>query len=1142
MSFVHLHNHSEYSLLDGAIRIDDIVKKAIEYEMPAVAITDHGNMFAAVKFFKAANKSGIKPIIGEEFYVNPAGMDSKKIEMGAPQSGFHLTLLAQNEKGWKNLIRLSSESYTRGFYYKPKIDMDLLRNHSEGVIALSGCLAGQIPNLLRKGMDTEAKKMAIEFLDIFGTEHFYIELMNHFIDDELLVLPKLIQLARDLGIGTVATNDAHYVNREDAKYHDILLAVGTKQEVADESRKLRFLPNTEMYFKSPQEMKKLFSEKPEAITNTLKIADMIDFKLDIGNLHFPEYPLPEGQTIQEYLRYESEQGLKQRYKTIPDSHKHRLEHELKIINDMGFPGYFAICADFTRQARKLDIRVGPGRGSGGGSIVAYALGITDFDPMRFDLLFERFLNPERKSMPDFDIDFADDKREEVIDYVKEKYGEDCVAHVISFGTLKAKAVIKDVGRAMGKDFAQMNILSKLVPDGKTISDAMEESKELCDFIKEQNLTDTIDAAKMLEGLPRHTSMHAAGIVITPGPTTQYVPLYKTNKNDITTQFDKNFVEDLGLLKMDFLGLRTLTVVTESLHLIEKKTKEKIDMNTIDDTDQSVYELFDKGETVALFQFESSGMKRYLMQLHPDSIEDLIAMNALYRPGPMDNIPTYIKRKHGEEESDFYHENFKPILETTHGIMVYQEQIMLVAQKIAGFSLGEADILRRAMGYKKVDVMEEQREIFIERSVQNGYKQKFANDMFEIILKFAGYGFNKSHSAAYAVLAYQTAYLKRYYPVEFMTANLTSEIGTNDRINILMSECKRMGIEVLPPCVNKSFWNFQIEGDSIRFALGPIKNIGREMIKLLANDREKNGDFTGFYNFCERVVKNGLNQRSLEFLIYAGALDVFGHTRCSLCVGAERGIKFGQESAGRDNQQLTFFDMGLMDEKDKYPEMQILDEWVLPLVLENEAKSLGFYLSGHPLDEWKFILKNYGSREIQSSMKQESGSNVSLCGLLSSWRVVTTKKGKTMVLGTIEDSSQTAKFVIFSRQYEALHENFNAGDVVIANGTVEDRGEKQLKVDTLVGVKNILTNFGKRLNILLDINQYKIPKDFENLVKVLESNKGNGELVLHFVDEDGSCVEKIIARRFSIEIDQPIYRELEKEFGSDNLWFDISNFN
>ncbi len=1138
MSFVHLHTHSEFSLLDGAIRVGDLVDKAIEYKMPAVAITDHGNMFAAVNFFKTAHKEGIKPIIGEEFYVNPDGMDSRHIKPGTPQSGYHLTLLAQNETGWKNIMRLSSDSYTRGFYYKPKIDMDFLEGHAEGIIALSGCLQGEIPQLLLKGDDKGAKEVAIKMRDLFGQEKFYIELMNHGFDGEIEVLPKLIQLARDLGIGLVATNDAHYLNREDAEYHDILLAVGTKKLRDDKDRTMRFLPNQEIYFKSPQEMRRLFADVPEACDNTLKIADMIDFKMDIGTLHFPEYDTGD-QRIEEYLRVESEKGMAERYgDDIPKSHWDRLEHELNIINEMGFPGYFAICADFTREARNLGVRVGPGRGSGGGSIVAYAMGITDFDPMQYNLLFERFLNPERKSMPDFDIDFADDKREEVIEYVKKKYGNESVAHVISFGTMKAKAAVKDVGRALGKSFDDMNTLSKLMPDNMKIEKALEESEELRKYVADNNMQEVMKAAQMLEGLPRHTSMHAAGIVITPGATTNFVPLFKTNKDDITTQFDKNYVEDLGLLKMDFLGLRTLTVITESLKLVDANHDQKLRMDRIDYTDQDVFKIFDRGETVGVFQFESAGMKRYLMQLHPDSVEDLIAMNALYRPGPMENIPTYIRRKHGEEESDYYHEDFKPILETTHGIMVYQEQIMLLAQKMAGYSLGDADILRRAIGKKKLDVMQQQREIFIKRSEEQGYSRDFGEKMFDLIEKFANYGFNKSHSAAYAILAYQTAYLKHYFPIEFMAANLTSEIGTGDRIRILMDECRRMEIEVRLPSVQKSDWVFLVEDGGIRFGLGAVKMVGTEFVRKLIEDRKRDGLFKDFYDFCARMVRYGLNQRLLEFLITAGALDDFGISRSVLFEAAEQGIKFGQEKAGRNAQQLTFFDTGLMDRSEQYPPMPDVPDWTITYQLEKEEEALGFYLSGHPLEEWDFLLGDIQTETLEKVQSLPQDTEVMVCGILAGWRNVTTKKKMPMATGRLEDKTSSIAIVAFPRDFARITEQFNPGNTVILRGKIQERGEKQIQILDMVSVERTLAEKTKGLNMRLDLSRYSDRQSFSDLINILSAYPGDGDLILHAIDGDGAFQKKIISRRFRVARTSKLYRQLSEELGDENIWFSL----
>jgi DNA polymerase-3 subunit alpha len=769
------------------------------------------------------------------------------------------------------------------------VDKEFLSRHSEGLIALSGCLQGEVNFHLNLDEKDEAVRAAIEYCDIFGRENFFLELMDHGLPDEVRILPKIVSLSAQLGIGLVATNDIHYLDKNDADYHEAVLAIGTKKTLDDPDR-MTFGSN-EFYMKTEEEMRALFPDHGTAIENTLLIAERVDFKMEMDTLHFPVFETDNGESVEDYLRNHARTGMMERYTEISPELEKRLEYELDMITDMGFAGYYAIVADFIAEARRMDISVGPGRGSGGGSLVAYCTGITDFDPMKYDLLFERFLNPARKTMPDFDIDFTDTRREEVIEYVRKKYGKESVAHIITFNTLKAKQAVKDVGRVLGANFNDMNMLSKLIPDNAKLSDALEQSRELREFVAERGYEKILDYAARLEGLPRQPGMHAAGIVIAPGPVTDYVPLFVSNKDEVMTQYDKDFVEKLGLIKMDFLGLRTLSVIDETKRLVKEDTGDTIDLRKIDERDPKVFSIFTRGETTGVFQFESDGMTRYLMQLAPDCIPDLIAMNALYRPGPMENIPSFIKRKRGEEEIDYFHDDLKPILADTYGIIVYQEQVMLISQKIAGYSLGEADILRRAMGKKKVELMAQQREEFVKKAVERGHKKKFSEDLFNLVDKFAGYGFNKSHAAAYAIIAYQTAWLKCYYPVHFMAANLTSEIGNFTRLGILNEELKKMCIELLPPDVNKSLWRFSVQKNkdgkpAIRFGLGGIKGVGTEFANTLVQNRNEKGDFISFTDFSNRMSGFGMNIKVLESLIHSGALDVMKLTRRTMSEAAK----------------------------------------------------------------------------------------------------------------------------------------------------------------------------------------------------------------------------------------------------------------
>ncbi|MFP4458011.1 MAG: DNA polymerase III subunit alpha [Candidatus Zixiibacteriota bacterium] len=1134
MNFVHLHNHTEYSLLDGACRINELVERAKELDMPAVTMTDHGNLFGAVHFFKTADKAGIKPIIGQEFYIAPGDMYHKAYIDGRPPNLNHLVILAKNQKGWENLIWLSSIAYTEGFYFKPRLDKKTLREHSEGLIALSACLKGEVNEHIRYNRIDEAKNSARDYMDIFGRENFYIELMNHGIEDEVKSIEPLANLAKEMGIGIVATNDSHYLNREDAEYHDVLLAVGTKKLVSDKDR-LKFA-NEEFYFKTQEEMIELFKDYPEAIENTLKIADEIDFKMELGKLHFPEFPVPGGGNVETYLREKSKEGLYKRYKKVEKKHLDRLEHELNIIEKMGFPGYFAIVADFTKAARERNISVGPGRGSGGGSLVAYCMEITDFDPLKYELLFERFLNPERQSMPDFDIDFSDNKRELVIDYVREKYGDESVAHIATFGKMKARAALKDVGRALGYSFDDMNKLAKLIPENAKLQQAYEENPEMEEFIKKHDMHKLFDFAKRIEGLPRHTSIHAAGVVITPGPTTDFVPLFVTSKKDVATQIDKDYVEELGLLKMDFLGLRTLTVIDDTIKQIKYTSDEDVDIRAIDQEDQKVFKIFADGNTTGLFQFESDGMTRYLMQLKPDSIEDLIAMNALYRPGPMGNIPLYISRKHGEEDVEFLHEDLEPILKDTQGIIIYQEQVMRIAQKIGGFSLGEADILRRAMGKKKIKLMEDQRKVFIERAVKKGYKKKFVEKLFEFINKFAEYGFNKSHSAAYAILAYQTAWLKCYYPVEFTAANLTSFVSRADRLQILLDDIKRLGIEILKPSINNSFWDFSVEKGKIRFGLGAIKSLGEETAKQIIKDREEKGDFPGLYEFCDRSAKFGLNSRSLLNLIYAGALDDFGLSRAALANHADRAIKFAQENAKKSDMQLTFFDIGAMDKKDEYPDVTDKPEWELAEYLKNEKNALGFFQSGHPLEGYTKILEMIQAIRIDLLEEVGDGRIVTIAGQVTDYRVTKTKKGHPMSYGTLEDETGSITFKLYPRAYKMQKVKVQSGELYIMQGQLEQRGGIEISIEKIASLQGIHQRLAQQLHIRIDtkIHNREIQ---EELLEILKKYPGKIPVILHVQTKNN--FKKARVRIVEICTQKELIQEAKSLMAEENVWVNYS---
>ena len=894
--FAHLHVHTEYSLLDGFSRVKKLVQRAKELNMSSIAITDHGCMFGVIDFYKTAKKEGIKPIIGCEVYTAARGLRDKDPNYDKGQG--HLILLAKNMTGYKNLIKLVSTSYVEGFYYKPRVDIEELKQHSEGIIALSACLAGDVAQALMDRNYEKAKKVTLEYRDIFGEENFYLEIQDHNLPEQREVNAALVKLSKETGIPLVATNDIHYVNKEDSKIHDVLMCIQMGKTVNDPNR-MRF-GSDEFYLKSREEMEELFPYAPEAIDNTVKIAEQCNVEFDFNTIHLPKYDVPEGYTPDTYLRELCFNGLKERYENPSDEIIERLNYELDVIERMGYVEYFLITWDFINFSKENNIMVGPGRGSAAGSIVAYTLKITDIDPIKYSLLFERFLNPERVSMPDIDIDFCYERREEVIDYVKRKYGEDHVAQIITFGTMGAKAAIRDVGRVLDTPYNKVDKIAKEIPFalGMTIDKALDTNPNLRELYEQDRETrEIIDISKQIEGMLRHASTHAAGVVISKNPVDEYVPLYK-HQESITTQFTMTTLEELGLLKMDFLGLRTLTVIRDALDLIEKNHNRKIDFSKMDYEDPKVYELLSSGNTAGVFQLESAGMKSFMKQLKPDNFEDIVAGISLYRPGPMDSIPTYIENKNNPQNVKYLHEKLKPIMEVTYGCLVYQEQVMQVVRDLGGYSYGRSDLVRRAMGKKKMDVMEEERRYFIHGKedengnieipgcIRNGVPEDIADKIFDDMIDFAKYAFNKSHAAAYGVLSYQTAYLKAYYPVEFMAALITSVKGNTDKVVEYIRECNALKIDVLKPDINKSFSKFSVEGHNIRFGLAAVKNVGVNIINNIINERELNGKFLDFNDLVKRLDSKDTNKRVIESLIKCGAFDEISENRASLMAGYE----------------------------------------------------------------------------------------------------------------------------------------------------------------------------------------------------------------------------------------------------------------
>ena len=1043
--FVHLHCHSEYSLLDGAARIKGMVQKAKELNMPALAITDHGVMYGVIDFYKKAKEEGIKPIIGCEVYVAPRTRFDRVAKID--DNLYHLVLLAKNQEGYKNLMNIVTKGFLEGFYYKPRVDFELLKEYSEGLIVLSGCLAGQLPQLILKGEVEEARKVAKNYLDVFGEENYYLEIQDHNLPEQKEVNQALLTISEEMGIPLAATNDSHYLERADASVHDVLLCIQTAKTVEEENR-LKF-PGSEFYMKSPQEMKELFSQYPQALENTLRIADKCNLDFDFSQTYLPYYEIPPGHDEDSYLRELCFEGLKKRYGEITPEHEARLDYELGVISQMGYASYFLIVWDFVKYAHENDILVGPGRGSAAGSLVAYVLFITNIDPLKYGLLFERFLNPERVTMPDIDIDFCYELREKVIEYVINKYGEDRVAQIITFGTMAARAAVRDVGRVLNFPYAEVDRIAKLIPfePGMTIEKALQlnELKELSQ--KDERVNNLLEISRSLEGLPRHASTHAAGVVISQEPLVNYVPLQKPNDSGIVTQFPMGTLEELGLLKMDFLGLRTLTIMQEAVNMVEYTTGDKVDLKFISLEDTKTYELLSQGNTAGVFQLESAGMRNVLRELKPNKFEDIIAVVALYRPGPMEQIPTFIESKHGSKPIKCLHPRLEPILKETYGVMVYQEQIMQVAAEMAGFSLGQADLLRRAIGKKKMEILTEQREIFVKGCLNNGFSEKLANDLYDLIVKFASYGFNKSHAAAYAMIAYQTAYLKANYPLEFMAALLTGVMSTSEKVAAYIDDCRRQNIPVLPPDINESFANFSVTEGKIRFGLAAVKNVGLNAIQSIISTREKVGYFKSLRQFCNDVDLRVCNKKVIESLIKSGAFDSLGGKRSQYLAVLDDTLNQAQSyHRERKNGQISMFEV-LSEEGDwdvTRDSLPALEEFTMREKLSFEKELLGFYISGHPLEQYREILETqmFSTSDLGQCRHQEK---IKLGGIIHQVKPIVTKKGTTMAFFTLEDLRGEVEVIVFPDLYENSREVLKNEEVVRVRGKLDRNAEGEVKV-------------------------------------------------------------------------------------------------
>jgi DNA polymerase-3 subunit alpha len=1138
--FIHLHNHTQYSLLDGAMKIDDLLVKAREFKMPALAITDHGNMFGAIEFYKKAIASGIKPIIGSETYVAAASRLRKEPIPGLPDTGFHLILLVRNLDGYKNLIKLSTSGYLEGFYHRPRIDKELLRKNHQGLIGLSSCLKGEVPYLLMKGNYKKAKKVAEEYVEIFGQGNFYLELQNHGTDDEKKARELLLQLSRDTGIPVVATNDCHYLKKEDWEAHDALLCIQTGKTVAETDR-MKFSTD-QLYFKSPEEMKKLFEEIPQAIENTIKIAEECNLQLEFGKFHLPHFPLPSGyEDLESYLDYLARKGLAQRYSKVTPGLEERLEYELKTINQMGYAGYFLIVKDFIDYARSKDIPVGPGRGSAASSLVSYALGITNIDPIKYGLLFERFLNPERISLPDIDIDFSDRGRDRIIDYVINKYGKENVTQIITFGTMAARGVIRDVGRVLGMPYSEVDRIAKMIPFeiDMTLKKALEVQPDLARLSEsDPQIKRLISLSQTLEGLTRHASTHAAGVVIAPTKLTEFVPLYMSAKDEITTQYDMKGIEDIGLLKMDFLGLRTLTVIDDTLRMLREDRNVNVDIDRIPLDDKKVFDLFSNGETVGIFQFESSGMRDYLKKLKPEILDDLTAMNALYRPGPLDSfmIDEYIQRKHGDKKIEYEHPLLEPILKETYGVIVYQEQVLKVASDLAGYSLGKADILRKAMGKKKAEMMAEQRNEFVKGAKGTGITEKKADRIFDLIATFARYGFNKAHSVGYAYIAYQTAYLKAHYPVEFMAATLSSEIGNSDRIVTLMEECKRMGIQVLPPDVNESVGKFKVFGDKIRFGLEAVKNVGESAINSIVAARERYGKFTSIFQFCEEVDLRAVNKKAVESLICAGAFDSVHKNRARILAGVELAMNYGQ-SVQKDKikGQTTLFDLesgGNLIQKE--PELLPIPEWPRSQILAKEKEMLGFYVSGHPLTKYEEELKTFSTFSTQTIEAVSDGQEVILGGIIAGVKLNIDKKGNQMAFATLEDFLGTVEVLVFSDCFEKRRTLVRNGSMVLIRGRASTREGEKAKVVAfdVISLDKVYQEMNGFLH--LKIGSQIAGDDFIPQIKnILSAHQGKSGVILHMRTQKEELKMKV--KNIKVQLSRELLNKLREGLGKENVY-------
>ena len=1145
MNFTHLHVHTEYSLLDGSNKIKEYVDRVKALGMDSAAITDHGVMYGVIDFYRAARAAGINPILGCEVYVAPGSRFDREAGSGDDRY-YHLVLLAENNQGYSNLMKIVSKGFVEGFYYKPRVDLSLLEKYHEGIIALSACLAGEVARFLTRGMYEDAKKAALRYQDIFGKGNFFLELQDHGIPEQQNVNQQLLKMHRETGIDLVATNDVHYTLAEDAQPHDVLLCLQTGKKLADEDR-MRY-EGGQYYVKSPEEMERLFPYAPEALENTHKIAQRCHVEIEFGVTKLPKFDVPEGYTSWEYLNELCFRGLEERYQPVTEELKERLNYELSTIRNMGYVDYFLIVWDFIKYARDHDIMVGPGRGSAAGSLVAYTLGITQLDPIRYDLLFERFLNPERVSMPDIDVDFCFERRQEVIDYVRRKYGDDCVVQIVTFGTLAARGVIRDVGRVMDLPYAQVDTIAKMIPQelNITIDKALQMNPELKKVYEDQKeIHDLIDTAKRLEGLPRHTSMHAAGVVISQKDVSEYVPLSRASDGSIVTQFTMTTLEELGLLKMDFLGLRTLTVIQNAVHLIEQDAGVKLDMQHIDYNDKKVLDSLGTGRSDGVFQLESAGMKNFMKELKPQSLEDVIAGISLYRPGPMDFIPQYIRGKNRPDTIKYDCPQLEPILKPTYGCIVYQEQVMQIVRNLAGYTLGRSDLVRRAMSKKKAAVMEKERQNFVYGNeeegvpgcIANGISEQTANKIYDDMIDFAKYAFNKSHAAAYAVVSYQTAFLKYYYPVEFMAALMTSVIEMPTKVAEYIQVCRQMNIKILPPDVNRGAYGFSVDNGAIRYGLSAIKSVGRPVINALVEEREANGEYRSLKDFIERLTGT-VNKRAIENFIKAGALDCLeGNRRQKMLVYSQIVDSIAQEKKNSFAGQMSLFDLVSDEEKKEYEiRMPDVEEYDKEMILAFEKDVLGIYLSGHPLERYRNIMEKMISAKTTDFQPDEEsgipkvydGQKVIIGGMITEKTIKYTRNNKVMAFLTVEDLLGTVEIVVFPRDYEKWQAMLNEDARVFVQGRVNAEDDKPSKL--ILEKVRAFEDMPQELWIQFKDKAEYAEKEQE-LLETLKGYAGVSAVVIYLKDVNAM---KRLPAGYHARISDSLTGELRKKYGESNV--------